>query len=224
MKQKQKISTVRPWPLDWNKHIVNTSLLYFEDKKIQFIKSVIFKQSITVSVEGTQEEVSHIQLDFLVGNDEDCEYFVSISFKNNKIIADICCLEEGYNDDSGIEYSLVDPLSEENHTNLEDIEQQLLKLLNSKNIETKLTELYDMDFSSYYGDIEEIVLLPIGETILSDNPYDVITQIEEAIEYDYNNRDDGDENDDNDNDDKNSPSDNGPPSNFLNLKPDLLTV
>jgi hypothetical protein len=199
MSKKINISPTKQWPQDWYKHIVNTSLLYFEDTNIKLERKVIFNSEVWpsfTSSDGTKQIPLGLQLDFSINDDENYDYIATLRMPrdeedNNIIQADVCYIEE------------------------EEIIYE---------ISPNGSHIFDSDFKSKedfntkeeYGCSDELIIVSIGETIRENNPYDCIKKIEEIIIYDYENRDDDD-----DDDYENIPEDITPPS-TSGVKPYLI--
>ena len=205
MELKRKIAPTKKWPEDWYQHLINTSVLYFENKNIKFERSVIFKSSFSVSPlypKGFKENIQCVQLDFSIKDDEDYDYIATIKLidiEKGQIVADICCLEDDI-DDEEPQYEII------NIGNVDYDEDKMIEFI--KNIEKEMEEFEE----------EELVIIPVGETIITNNPYDCIVQIEKIIQYDYDNREDNDNGNNNGDDD--CPLDDHP-LDIINTEPQL---
>lgn len=61
--QKQILQKTKKWPEDWEKHVLNTCKLYFDDKKIEFIDGAMMYSYITHLLQEYETMSLAIQFD-----------------------------------------------------------------------------------------------------------------------------------------------------------------
>jgi hypothetical protein len=93
MEKKFIIQKVKKWPKDFEKHILNTVKLYFEDKDIDFVDGGIYSSLITdiYSSIGIKNFLSYLKLEFDING---FRYSVNIYNINSKINGIISYIEE----------------------------------------------------------------------------------------------------------------------------------
>jgi len=73
---------IKKYPLDWHKHIINTSILYFSDKTINFIDAnIVFQDTTAYNSSGYKTSVKFVKLFFEINK----YYYEVVIYKKDKL-------------------------------------------------------------------------------------------------------------------------------------------